>query len=386
MTLALKLEKGKGMFNKAKTLINLTLLLTAAVAQGVAAQSTIVGSTPAEFNVSGGSASYSIPIQVAPGRGGMQPDLSLNYTGGGNGVLGMGWSLGGLSSVHRCSANLEQDGFVAGITFSDKDRYCLDGQRLIPVSGDNGAIGTEYRTEIDGYAQIKSYGGSVNKPSYFIAKTKAGQVITFGGGTGNVANASLVFPQGTTAWSVKEINDSTGNNPISYEYFVDGNMQYLDEVSYAGGSVHVEYEVRADVNGKYFKGAKLLQRNRVAAINSYSDGVLNKEYIFDYLNISFNQYSVINSIKECSVNGECIAPISFVWKSADNGNFDPIISNTPRSEGNYGASGWTFVGMHDTNTDGLIDGVWVYKGSTSNNGVRISVSLGQGNGQFGAII
>jgi hypothetical protein len=70
--LALKLEKGKGMFNKAKTLINLTLLLTAAVAQGVAAQSTVVGSTPAEFNVSGGSASYSISIQVAPGRGGMR--------------------------------------------------------------------------------------------------------------------------------------------------------------------------------------------------------------------------------------------------------------------------------------------------------------------------
>ena len=73
------------MFNKVKTLINFILLLTTVVAQGVSAQSTVVGSTPAEFNVSGGSASYSIPIQVAPGRGGMQPDLSLNYTGGGNG-------------------------------------------------------------------------------------------------------------------------------------------------------------------------------------------------------------------------------------------------------------------------------------------------------------
>jgi hypothetical protein len=173
------------MFNKAKTLIKFTLLLAAAVAQGVAAQSTVVGSMPAEFNVSGGSASYSIPIQVAPSRGGMQPDLSLNYTGGGNGVLGMGWSLGGLSSIHRCTANLEQDGFVAGIAFSAKDRYCLDGQRLIPVIGNNGGVGTEYKTEIDGYLQIKSYGGMVNNPSYWIAKTKAGQVITFGGGIEN---------------------------------------------------------------------------------------------------------------------------------------------------------------------------------------------------------
>lgn len=96
------------MLTSAKTLLTSAALL---FASHTAIASTVVGSTPAEFNVSGGSASYSIPIQVAPGRGGMQPDLSLNYTGGGNGVLGVGWSLGGLSSVHRCAANLEQDGF-----------------------------------------------------------------------------------------------------------------------------------------------------------------------------------------------------------------------------------------------------------------------------------
>ena len=47
----------------------------------------------------------------------MQPDLSLNYTVGGNGPLGVGWSLGGLSSIRRCTANLEPGGFIAGITF-----------------------------------------------------------------------------------------------------------------------------------------------------------------------------------------------------------------------------------------------------------------------------
>ena len=43
----------------------------------VHAQTTTVGSIPAEFSVSGGSASYSIPIQVASERGGVCSRICL---------------------------------------------------------------------------------------------------------------------------------------------------------------------------------------------------------------------------------------------------------------------------------------------------------------------
>ncbi len=69
------------------------------------ANNTVVGSIPAEFNVANGVASYSVSIDFAPGRGGMQPELSLNYSSGsgsGSVVLGVGWNLGGLSAIHRC--------------------------------------------------------------------------------------------------------------------------------------------------------------------------------------------------------------------------------------------------------------------------------------------
>lgn len=41
-----------------------------------------------------GSFKTAIPIAVAPGRAGLQPSLSLQYTSGmGNGLYGMGWQL-----------------------------------------------------------------------------------------------------------------------------------------------------------------------------------------------------------------------------------------------------------------------------------------------------
>ncbi|MEW6354654.1 MAG: SpvB/TcaC N-terminal domain-containing protein [Pseudomonadota bacterium] len=121
-----------------------------------------VFATPGEFKVDEiGAASYAIPLQVPPGAAGMQPSLTLTYTShGGNGPLGTGWSLGGLSFIHRCPATITQDGFAGGINFDANDRFCLEGQRLIAVNGAYGAHGTEYRTERESYTRVISYGVS----------------------------------------------------------------------------------------------------------------------------------------------------------------------------------------------------------------------------------
>jgi hypothetical protein len=91
-----------------------------------------------------GQFTYSIPIKVPAGRAGMQPTLSLEYaSNGGDGLLGMGWSLSGLSSITRCGWSLAVDGRVDGVDFDETDRFCLDGSKLVAVSGPYGAHGTE---------------------------------------------------------------------------------------------------------------------------------------------------------------------------------------------------------------------------------------------------
>jgi hypothetical protein len=50
---------------------------------------------------------------VPPGRAGIQPNLSLEYaSGGGNGFVGVGWGLAGLSRISRCP-NLRRGTSVA---------------------------------------------------------------------------------------------------------------------------------------------------------------------------------------------------------------------------------------------------------------------------------
>ncbi|EJL83318.1 virulence plasmid B protein, partial [Polaromonas sp. CF318] len=112
-------------------------LLGAGLGLAQAQTTTVAGTTPGQFSVNeSGAATYRIPIQVPPGVAGMEPKLELAYNSqGGNGLLGMGWSLSGLSAIGRCPRTMAVDGVRGGVNLDMNDRYCLDGQRLILVSG-----------------------------------------------------------------------------------------------------------------------------------------------------------------------------------------------------------------------------------------------------------
>ncbi|NYZ67860.1 hypothetical protein H0A36_17740, partial [Endozoicomonas sp. SM1973] len=120
---------------------------------GASINNTMVGTLPGDVTVTeNGAASYRIPIELPPGVNEMQPDLALVYNSQQrNGLLGIGWSLSGLSSITRCPTTLIQDGFIDGVDFDDNDKFCLSGERLVAVSGAYGAHGTEYRTEYESY-------------------------------------------------------------------------------------------------------------------------------------------------------------------------------------------------------------------------------------------
>jgi RHS repeat-associated protein len=366
------------MLNKTTLATLLTFTSAFFVTPSAIAQQTVVGSIPAEFTVSGGTANYSIPISVAPGRGGMQPELSLNYSsGGGNGVLGVGWSLGGLSAIHRCPRTIAQDGQVGGINFDENDRYCLDGQRLIPVVGNNGSIGAEYLTEIDSYSQIKSFGGTANNPEYWVVKTKKGKVIKYG-----LEDASQVVPQGTIAWSIREVNDTTGENLLIYEYSRDSHNDsrviakpYLSRVSYSGGRIDFEYEPGI-FSYTFSFGKAFWQSKRLSKINIYTTDTLIKIYNITYQSKEYGpdyDHTIdppdhIEEIQECDADGNCLNPTVISWSPKGEMDFDFQIWPVSNPWGN---SDRTWTG--DFNGDGLTD---IASADGSNVYMRLSTGSG----------
>lgn len=95
-----------------------------------------VGSLAGQLSIEQGAANYTIPISVPPGTAGVQPELGFSYSSsGGSGFLGPGWSISGLSAISRCGRSYALDGERGGISWAQSDRYCIDGQRLILVSG-----------------------------------------------------------------------------------------------------------------------------------------------------------------------------------------------------------------------------------------------------------
>lgn len=182
------------------------------------------GWTPGEFSVShDGTAGYTVPLWSPTGRGSVTPQLALSYnSGAGNGILGVGWSLAGLSSITWCGRTIAQDGYTDGGHFDGSDALCLGGNRLVPVSPPFSPQ-TEYRPEAETFARIIGYNTQDNVPDYFEMYEKNGTILTFGRdaqsrvepylliGTGPALVRQPTAPRATTGWVLDRIEDRNGN-------------------------------------------------------------------------------------------------------------------------------------------------------------------------------
>ena len=114
----------------------------------------VVGKTADSHSVTdNGQFTYTMPVAVASGTGGMSPKLSIAYgSSSGMGLLGYGFDLHGLSTVSRAPRNLFNDGKADIIRFGATDRFTLDGRRLQEVGRTGAAV--EYRTEQTAYPLV----------------------------------------------------------------------------------------------------------------------------------------------------------------------------------------------------------------------------------------
>ena len=292
------------------------------------AQTLLAGSVAGQFSVNqNGAATYTLPIQVPPGVTGMQPQLSLNYNSqDGHGLAGVGWSLGGLSVITRCEQTLAQEGVRGVVNLDDNDRYCLEGQKLMLVTGAYAQDGAEYRTENDKFSKIISYGRSGSGSTWFKAWTKSGQVMEFG----NTVDSRVIGSNYTTArqWSLNRVTDVNGNTmAISYLNSADRTTHLPEIITYGGNtvtataanrSVQIVYAARPDVTNSYIGDQKLVESSRISKITTKIGTVAVKNYNLTYELSPSTKRSRLTKIDECDGLGtSCLKPVAFAYNDAD---------------------------------------------------------------------
>ncbi len=391
-----------------------------------------VGATPGSFAVSNdGDATYAVPIEVPPGRVGMQPRLTVTFDSSkGLGLLGKGFALGGMASVERCASTMAQDGMIRGVRYDSLDRFCLGGARLVatgatgsdPVTGD---ATTEYRTFPDSFKKVVAHvaagASSASGPSSFVAFDSDGHIETYG--FAPLASGTGAAPV-NASWLVSQISDRRGNT-VTYNYGSTSgtdsaghtitNEYWPMEIDYTGGlsapnkAVIFDYAPQTRIstggttvpllNQSGFRGGNPVARTKLlTGIRTTLSGALVRQYQFTYHASASTSWPLLDSITECAA-GVCLPATKFTWN--DNQATGKLTkssltfpaASTPMTTNDctqnpppftiVAATQWTAA---DVNGDGLVDLI----SSTSagcdtqvNAGTNVwSVALNRGGGSF----
>lgn len=302
-------------------------------------EATLVGTTSGEFRVNeSGAATYSVNISAPAGTAGVAPQVSLNYSSSsGNGVMGLGWNLTGLSAVTRCASNYVQNNEIKGVNLSSSDRFCFNGQQLFKKNENEtyGGNNVFYTTETFSPNDIKSIevDSSFKGPEGFVVKTKSGDTHYFGQYNSS-SDALLTVGGANKTWFIKRTEDLAGNY-IEYNYSEtnDGAEVFVKSIKYTGNDTQnlapynsIEFIYASELDTKYTRPdamygynagekaslTKLLKQVRVKSDNQH----LKTYYIYHEVS-DFGEQVRTTAIQECSYLDNCLQPVEFDWSEAD---------------------------------------------------------------------
>jgi RHS repeat-associated protein len=265
-----------------------------------------------------GGASYSMPIYAPPGTNSIKPSVSILYNSqSGNGNVGFGWTISGLSSVTRIGKNMYHNGIVSPVAYTNDDGFSLNGVRLNAISGTNGANGTVYATEMEGYSKITSFGANANNPDWFQIMAKDGTIMEFG----HTGDSRLLTDDGQNVmlWRLCKIIDVNGNY-IEFKYDNGFRDSRIDEINYTGNAntglqpynkLKFNYQTRDDRSTMYESGSSLVSRHLLKSIVVSSEGSTVKTYDFNY---GFdNVFSLLKEVIESGSDGSSLNSTIFLY-------------------------------------------------------------------------
>lgn len=333
-------------------------------------------------NLFTGTGNFSVPIILPPGRNGLQPSLTLQYSSGSsNDVFGTGWNIGLPGVTRKTSKGIP--------VYDDKtDVFILTSpEDLVPIkveeSIDSGIAHqkTYYRPRTEGlFARIIRHKKS-NGEHYWEVRTKEGNVSWYGtpGVSADDDPCVIGDPEDRDkifAWYMSRTEDPFGNEMI-YTYARDlvvnnerayDNL-YLSEIKYCqypdGDEIkHLckvvfNYEERPDPFSGYKQGFEVRTTLRCKNIETWTNAtelIKVKTYHFEYADeisgghVPLNKMSLLNQIKVEGHNGEeseFMPALTF-----DYSIFDPLKREIKEIEGQLPGASLANSGFELVDVDG----------------------------------
>lgn len=275
----------------------------------------------------GGNASFSIPLEIPSGTGGLTPYLGLSYnSGGGDGLLGKGWSLDGGEYIKRDN--------LYGITLSNNDHYISSEYGQLVDSDGSGQL---YYSKNESFVSFYPQGNFGQGPSQIIAYDKSGNRFIYGG-----ENAQVLADNGAVrVWALSEKREPHGE-VIRYEWELRKGELYLSKITYAGGVRYIKfnYEEREDFLNDYSEKQLVVRDWRLKEIKFYSDNSHVHSYEFTYSVDPKTKDSLLVKIdfeKDNFFSLSTHLPLEFVYSESHNGIESKLNNGVNNLSNGYGA-------------------------------------------------
>ena len=234
-------------------------------------------------------------------------------------MVGYGWNITGLSIISRSGKNIYNDGIVQPVQYNTQDGFLLDGMRLNPISGGNGANGTIYAGEAETFAKIISNtSASANNPDWFKVIAKDGSILEYG----NTVDSRIKTDDGLNVmfWRLNRSIDINGNY-IDYVYDNTSRdsrvktIKYTGNINtglYASNSINFNYLLKIDQNTVYDGGGSMAAKYLLDKVTIIADDdIIVKTYQFNYGFDNINSF--LKEVIEKGTNGTALNSTIFLY-------------------------------------------------------------------------
>ena len=264
-----------------------------------------VGEIPITSSVTQmGAVTYTVPIEVYPGINGMQPELAVVYNSmAGNGFMGVGWNVAGLSSITRGNKSIYYDNTVEGVRMNKDAAFYLDGMRLIKLSETSNQI--KYETEqgkILVTAHIYTLGQILKHISHFEVFYPNGNSAIYGFSDNRIDR--LEYP-------LTELTDLY-DNKMEFEYVNSSDPYRIDKIKYSNSTVEFSYSGRNDKLTYYSGGRQIAINHLLTGIICKFGSTTIRNYDFSYDDTNTQNVSLLETLT-MSAGGTSFPPLEFSY-------------------------------------------------------------------------